>query len=117
MFHFLLIIAVSMMVTAQIMIKVQLDALRLSAFSIWDSATAMLSNTMLWAAVALLVVAAGLWYLCISRLPLSVAFFFASLAYPMILAGGYLFLNEQVSTMQILGCILIVSGVLLVALS
>lgn len=117
MFYFLLVISVSMMVTAQILIKVQLDVLRLSALTIWGTAAAMLSNTMLWVGAALLVFAAGLWYLCISRLPLSVAFFFASLAYPMILAGSYLFLNEQVSTMQILGCILIVSGVLLVALS
>lgn len=68
-------------------------------------------------AVAMLVGAAVTWYFVVSRIPLSIAFAFAALSYPMVLAGAHFFLREAVSPTQILGNALIVIGILLVASS
>lgn len=46
---------------------------------------------------------------------LGVAFTFASLSYPMVMAGSYAFLGEQFSGYQYAGCALIIVGVWLIA--
>ena len=69
----------------------------------------------LWLAGALLVSSAGLWYFSVSRIPLGVAILFASLTYPMVLAGSGLFLGEAIGLPQIIGCLLILCGIMLIA--
>jgi drug/metabolite transporter (DMT)-like permease len=66
-------------------------------------------------AVLMLVGAAVTWYFVVSRIPLSIAFAFAALSYPMILVGAHLFLDERVLPLQVMGNLLIVAGILLVA--
>jgi drug/metabolite transporter (DMT)-like permease len=66
-------------------------------------------------AVVMLIGAALTWYFIVSRIPLSIAFAFAALSYPMILVGAALFLGERVVPLQVMGNLLIVAGILLVA--
>lgn len=66
-------------------------------------------------AVLMLVGAAVTWYFVVSRIPLSIAFAFAALSYPMILVGAYAFLGERVLPVQVVGNLLIVAGILMVA--
>ncbi|GLS32774.1 hypothetical protein GCM10007937_44840 [Mesorhizobium albiziae] len=62
---------------------------------------------------AMLAVAALGWYAGISRVPLSVAFPAAALAYPLIFVGAIVFLREDFSWLRLAGNILIVGGILL----
>lgn len=115
MFYVLLIVSVTLMAGAQIVIKTQLNSLGAGSVGLWALGLNLLRNPYLWLALGMLIVAAGLWYGAMRWLPLNVVFFFAALAYPMILLGSYLFLDEAVSRGQILGCAMIVGGVLIVA--
>lgn len=115
-FFLLILLAVVAMVAAQLIIKAQFNAMGAPGLTVIDTFLVAARTPMLWFAVGLQGFAALLWYLCVSRLPLSVAFFFAALAYPMILLGSYAFLGEPVGLRQILGCCLIAVGVLMVAL-
>ena len=69
----------------------------------------------LWLALIMLIIAAVIWYAAISRTSLGVAFAFASLAYPLVMTGSFLFLGETFAIQQILGCMLIVGGLCLIA--
>jgi drug/metabolite transporter (DMT)-like permease len=66
-------------------------------------------------AILMLIGAAVTWYFVVSRIPLSVAFSFAALSYPLVLVGAHLFLGERVIAMQVIGNLLIVAGILMVA--
>ncbi|MFK7847937.1 MAG: EamA family transporter [Rhodothermales bacterium] len=103
------------MVSAQILVKAQFNFIKTAELTLIETFVVGLRNPLLWLAFALLGFAAVLWYLCISRLPLSVAFFFAALAYPMILLGSFVFLGESFGLKQVIGCGFIVLGVLMVA--
>jgi len=70
-----------------------------------------------WIGVAGLVLSAALWYMAVSRIPLSVAFPSAALSYPMILIGSFLFLNEPVNWPLVLGTALIMGGVATIGFS
>ena len=59
----------------------------------------------------LLATAGVLWFLGLSRLPLSIAFPVGALAYPMILATSVVFLDEEWSGRLLAGNLLIVMGV------
>lgn len=66
-------------------------------------------------AFILLVGAAITWYFVVSRIPLSTAFAFAALSYPIVLLGAFLFLREPIGAAQIVGNALIVIGIIVVA--
>ncbi|MGI9394682.1 MAG: hypothetical protein ACR2OY_08545 [Boseongicola sp.] len=68
-------------------------------------------------AAIVLVGAAITWYFVVSRIPLSIAFAFAALSYPIVLLGAHLFLRESISLGQIVGNALIVAGIIVVASS
>ncbi|MEM7068936.1 MAG: hypothetical protein AAF478_08630 [Pseudomonadota bacterium] len=74
-----------------------------------------LKDPYLWLAGAMLITAAIIWYAVISRMSLGVAFTFAALSYPAVMAGSYVFLSESFAIPQILGCGLIVVGLVLIA--
>lgn len=70
-----------------------------------------------WIGFSGLVLSAALWYMAVSRIPLSIAFPTAALSYPMILIGSFIFLNEPVNWALMLGTGLIVCGVATVGFS
>lgn len=74
-----------------------------------------LADWRLWLGGIGLVLASLSWYVAVSRIPLSLAYPFGALSYPMVFLGSVLILREQFSWMGLLGNLLIVSGVVLVA--
>jgi drug/metabolite transporter (DMT)-like permease len=77
----------------------------------------LLADWQVWAAGITLVVAAACWYIGLSRVPLSLAYPFAALSYPLIFAGSMLFLREAFSWQLVAGNVAVVGGILLIATS
>ena len=75
----------------------------------------LLLDPWMWLAGGLLVAAALLWYVSLSRMPHSIAIAFASLVYPTVILGSAWLLGEAVRVPQIAGCGLIMIGIWLVA--
>lgn len=61
-----------------------------------------------------LLVSSLCWYAAVSRLPLSIAYPFAALSYPIILLGSVSLLRETFSWQALAGNLLIVAGIMLV---
>jgi drug/metabolite transporter (DMT)-like permease len=116
----LIVVAVCSLTVAQLVIKARLSVhgvVPLGLRDLWGYALAVLVDWAMWLGLVGLVVSSLLWYAAVSRLPLTVAFPFAALTYPLILAGSVLVLRENFSWQVLLGNAAIVLGVLLVATS
>ena len=112
----ILIGAVSLASAVQMIAKSRLTAL------LGDPGDALLiqlgrlvQDPTLWLAGSLLLLAAFLWYLGLSRVPLSIAISFAALTYPLVMVGSHFFLKEPISTLQVLGCVFLLAGIYLIA--
>lgn len=114
----LIVAAVLLLTTAQIIIKSRLTEHGTVPFSFeqgWPYLLGLLADWKVWIGGLGLVISSALWYAAISRIPLSVAFPFAALAYPLVFASSVLFLHERFSWQSLAGNGLIVLGVVLAA--
>lgn len=116
----LICVAVVALTGAQLLIKTTLAAHGAVPFGPADFLRylwSLLFDWRAWAGASAIIVAATLWYTAVSRLPLSVAFPFGAMSYPLVFLGSVLVLREQFSWMAVAGNALIVGGVMLVAAS
>ncbi|MGI9350697.1 MAG: hypothetical protein ACR2O3_03975 [Rhizobiaceae bacterium] len=117
--YVLLLVAVVLMSVVQVIIKLRFNSVHGQIPLSADGFPAFLMKAMkdpyLWLAGITLVTAAILWYSAISRMSLGVAFAFAALSYPLVMAGSYAFLGETFAMPQIMGCALIVGGLVMIA--
>lgn len=116
----LIAVAVLSLTAAQILIKSRLGllgAIPLSPRELLAYGLQLASDWAIWIGIGGLLVASLLWYAAISRLPLSVAYPFAALSYPLIFFGSLVLLRETFSWQALGGNVMIVLGVLLVASS
>lgn len=115
----LLFLAVGLLSAVQLLVKQRFNVahgeIPFSANGLYGFILQALKDPYLWLAGIMLITAAIIWYAVISRISLGVAFTFAALSYPMVMAGSYVFLGETFALPQILGCGLIVSGLVLIA--
>lgn len=115
----LVIVAVFIMVFAQLLFKSRLNfhgAIPITSLDFFPYLLTLMRDWKVWCGGLGLVVSAALWYAAVSRLPLSFAFPFAAMSYPLIFAASILFLGESFSYIKLLGNMLIISGVLIVGL-
>jgi len=116
---FLLIVTgVIALTAAQILIKSRFShhgAVPLNMAEAWPYLLGLMADWTMWVGLLGLVVSSFLWYAAISRLPLSLAYPFAALSYPLIFGASLLFLRENFTWQALGGNVLIVLGVLLVA--
>jgi drug/metabolite transporter (DMT)-like permease len=116
----LIVIAVLSLTSAQFLIKVRLSAHGVVPFApaeFWSHALSLTRDWAMWLGLLGLIISSVLWYAALSRLPLSVAFPFAALGYPVIFAGSLIMLREAFSWPVLAGNVLIVAGVLIVAIA
>lgn len=114
----LVLLSVFLLTATQLIIKSRLDAHGAIPFLPGEFLRYLLAavqDLRLMLGLATLVVAALCWYAGVSRLPLSLAFPFAALSYPLIFAGAVLVLGEPFSWTTMFGNVLIVAGVMIVA--
>ena len=116
----ILILAVCAGAASQILIKSRLSfhgQMPAAPMQTVEYVARLLLDPLVLVALVMLVGAALSWYFVVSRIPLNIAFAFAALSYPLVLFGAHLFLKEPIGFMQIVGNLLIVSGIVLVAYS
>ena len=114
----LIVAAVFLLTLAQIIIKSRLTehgAVPLSLEGGWPYLIGLISDWRVWMGGLGLVASSALWYAAVSRIPLSVAFPFAALSYPLVFVSSILFLHERFSWQSLAGNGLIVLGVVLAA--
>ena len=114
----LVLLSVFLLTATQLIIKSRLDTHGAIPFLPGEFLRYILAVVLDWQlmlGLGTLVVAALCWYAGVSRLPLSVAFPFAAISYPLIFAGAVLVLGEAFSWTTLLGNALIVAGVIVVA--
>lgn len=115
----LLVLAIALLSAVQLLVKHRFNVahgeIPLNASALPGFLYHAIKDPYLWLSGFLLITAALLWYAVISRMSLGVAFTFAALSYPLVMTGSYVFLDETFAFRQILGCGLIVSGLLLIA--
>ncbi|MDX8524180.1 EamA family transporter [Mesorhizobium sp. MSK_1335] len=103
---------------AQIIIKSRLTEHGAVPFGLaegWPYLLGLLADWRAWLGGLGLVASSILWYSAVSRIPLSLAFPFAALAYPLVFASSILVLHERFSWQSLAGNGLIVLGVVLAA--
>ena len=114
----MIVLAVLGLTVAQLVIKARLGfhgVVPLRVDRLPQYIGGLLLDLSMWGAGLLLVAGAFCWYAGVSRLPLSVAFPFAALSYPLVFAGSLLFLRDTFVWQTLGGNVLIVAGLLLVA--
>lgn len=77
----------------------------------------LLLNPWIIAGLLSAVVAAFAWILAMTRLPLSVAYPFVSLTYPLVFCLGWLLFGESLSGWRILGVLFILVGVAVIGIN
>lgn len=114
----LVVVAVFALTGAQLIIKTRLTVHGTVPFNASEGVPYLLgivADWRMWAGLLGLVVSSLLWYAAVSRIPLSLAYPFAALSYPLIFVGAVLFLNEPFRLATLYGNVLVVAGVLLIA--
>jgi drug/metabolite transporter (DMT)-like permease len=82
-----------------------------------SAAAAAVGSPFFWGALAIYGVSVALWLWVLSRAELSVAYPFVSLGFVVTLGFAAIFLNETVTTLKLVGTLLIVAGCYMVARS
>lgn len=114
----IVLIAVAALTVAQIVIKSRLNvhgAIPLSPPEFITYLGVLLRDWRAWGGGLTLIAASILWYGGVSRLPLSQAFGFAAMTYPLVFFSAIVFLREPFSWLGLLGNTFIVMGVLMLA--
>lgn len=114
----LVVVAVFALTTAQLVIKTRLTVHGTVPFNVGDGLPYLLTviaDWRMWAGLVGLMVSSLLWYAAVSRIPLSLAYPFGALSYPLIFLSSLLVLREEFSWQGLVGNGLIVMGVMLVA--
>ena len=115
----IILAAVLLMVSAQLIFKNRLSfhgEMSLVPSELLSYLMKMILDWKAWLAGCITVASALLWYVAVSRVPLSFAFPIAALSYPLIMIGSAIFFQEGITVAKIVGNTLIISGVLIVGL-
>ncbi len=115
----LIIFAVMLGAMGQIVMKkgMQIYGGVVSAGSVWGQLIPILKTPQVLIGFICYAVSAVLWIAVLSNIDLSLAYPMVSLAYVVVFVASWLFLGEQISTLRIVGLLIIVSGVVVISRS
>lgn len=71
----------------------------------------------LWGVLAVLAIQTWLWQLTLVRLPLGMAYLWLSMVFPLLLVASHFLYDEPVTSMNLLGTVLIITGVIIIGLT
>lgn len=113
-----ILVAVVLLTIAQVTIKARLSVHGTVPFelgSLFRYVFELLRDWRLVAAGLALVGASVCWYAGVSRIPLSQAYAFAAITYPMVFLGSVFILHEALTWQGLVGNLSIVFGIVLIA--
>ena len=113
----LVMVAVLVLTAAQLIIKNRLSVLGVVPLNsqLAGYLSQVARDGMMWISAIALIISSLSWYASLSRIPLTLAYPFAALTYPIIFLGSLVFLNETFTWQALTGNALVVLGVILVA--
>ena len=114
----LVLVCVFLNTAAQLVFKVGIDRIGQLAFK-WDNFWALVNQLMFspWiiGGIGIYVLSVLLWFVVLSKAPVSVAYPLSSLAYIAVAIAAYYFLGESLTVARVCGIVIILFGVYLVA--
>lgn len=116
----LALFSVALSASAQFLMKVGMTMPNVRNALSGDAAAAfvaIVSTPQVLAGLAAYGIGAALWLICLSRIPLMMAYPLVSLAIVAVIALSVLFLGESLTPIRLLGSALVVAGVALIGLS
>ncbi|ASS90107.1 hypothetical protein CX649_04720 [Bacillaceae bacterium ZC4] len=114
--NFILILGNTLiLVTGQFLWKYGMENQTLS-FSLL-SILKVIFSPFVFSGLAMYGIATILWLYILSKVPLSVAYPFQSIAYILAVFGAHFVFNETITFQKVLGCLLIMAGVSIIGLS
>lgn len=112
----LVLISVLLAAAGQLTFKAGLNQIGGLTLSL-DMIVSLLMNPLMLLGLAIFAASALLWLIALMRAELSFAYPFLSLSYVLVLAGGAVLFDEQISPLRLLGFALIIVGLFVVASS
>lgn len=115
-----IISSVSLSAFAQIVLKMGMSNSKVQndliiAGNLFEKLYIALTNVYVVAGISMYLFSMILWLVVLSKIDVSVAYPFVGLGFIITMVLGFLLLNEQISTMRVMGTILVVCGVLMVS--
>lgn len=115
-----IISSVSLSAFAQIVLKMGMSNPKVQndliiAGNLFEKLYIALTNVYVVAGISMYLFSMILWLVVLSKIDVSVAYPFVGLGFIITMVLGFLLLNEQISTMRVMGTILVVCGVLMVS--
>jgi multidrug transporter EmrE-like cation transporter len=116
----LIIISIVLSVSAQILLKNGMSSQSvtqaLSSGPI-DSILSIVTNISVLSGLTAYVASVGFWLIVLSRMDVSKAYPFVGLGFILTMLFAYIFLNEPITTMKLLGTSFVFIGIILVSMS
>ena len=110
---FLIVLPIVMLALVQILLKGQAVAAADARLEPLNYLRALLVSPWIWLAGAMSVAALVAWLLILGRQPLSYAYPFVSLTFPLVAVLSWVAFDERINGPQLLGLVFIVAGVIL----
>ncbi len=113
--YILIIISIVLGACGQIIMKMGTSQLTVSGLSIMNQLLKYFTNIPILTGLVLYTLSAVFWIFAISKVQLSVAYPMVASGYVLVVILSYLLLHEPVSSLRILGLIVVVAGVVIIA--
>ena len=115
-----IISSVSLSAFAQIVLKMGMSNAKVQndlviAGNLFEKLFIALTNVYVVAGISMYLLSMILWLVVLAKIDVSVAYPFVGLGFIITMVLGFLLLNEQISTMRVMGTVLVVCGVLMVS--
>jgi multidrug transporter EmrE-like cation transporter len=110
MYKLLILLPITLLTTVQLLLKWQAAEHASERSNIWTYLFGLAMSPWVWCALTMAGLSFVAWMLVLKRIPLSFAYPFVSLTFPLVVIGSVLFFGEKVNPAQLIGLALIVVG-------
>jgi multidrug transporter EmrE-like cation transporter len=107
----LILLPIGLLTTVQLLLKWQATTHGSARSSLWAYFIGLGTSVWMWCAIVLAGLSFMAWMLVLKRVPLSFAYPFVSLTFPLVVIGSVAIFGEKVNTPQLIGLGLIIVGI------
>ncbi len=112
--YILIIVSVALSAAAQLLFKWGIRRIPSSQTS-QEFVRSVVVSFPIWMGLVLFAASLGFWFFALRELPISRAYVFVALGIVFVTLGGSVLLGERISGVGIVGCLVVVGGLLLIA--
>jgi multidrug transporter EmrE-like cation transporter len=108
---YLILLPIGLLTSVQLLLKWQAASHAQARISLLSYLVSLASSPWVWIAMAMAGLAFIAWMVVLKRIPLSFAYPFVSLTFPLVAIGSVFIFDEKVNPLQMVGLVLILAGV------